>query len=78
MVRSDTGGIVKRINVRQYEKDNKGAVIIKLQNYDIINAVSNTNLKLKDLQDQLTNSNTQLGYCIATSLIKWDSYSYKF
>lgn len=62
-VKSDTGGVVEKINARVYDKVKAGANVLKLTNDDLTNSIEATDIKIKDAQEQLTNSKEQLANC---------------
>lgn len=62
VIRSDTGGTVKKINVLENQYVNNGDVLVELQDDNIVMNKATTDLKIADLQRQLETAQNQLTY----------------
>ena len=59
-IRSESGGTVKNVLAKQYQRVKQGDSIINLQEEDIVEAIKIMDLKLKDLESVLQNSKDSL------------------
>lgn len=62
IIKSDAGGTVTSLNVRENEFVNKGDIILKLENDDLLLTSSSNNMKMENLQAQLEIQQKQLSY----------------
>ncbi len=67
ILRSDAGGTVTSINVRENEFVNSGDVLVKLENEDLLLTSSTNNIKMESLKSQLEIQQKQLDYYTITA-----------
>ncbi len=66
-LRSDAGGTVTSINVRENEFVNSGDVLVKLENEDLVLTSSTNDIKMESLKSQLEIQQKQLDYYTITA-----------
>lgn len=62
ILKSDAGGTVSQINIRENEYVDAGETLIKLENDDLLLTTSTNDIKMDNLQSQLEIKEKQLGY----------------
>ncbi len=67
VLRSDSGGTVLSINVKEKQYVNKGDLLVTLENDSLESSLNTIQLKLKSLQSQLDIKNEQLSYYTLTA-----------
>jgi HlyD family secretion protein len=69
VLKTNTGGTVENINVKENDLVNSGKTLIEIKNDDLSVTKSTNDLKLENLQQQLETANKQLGNCKIYSTI---------
>ncbi len=67
VIKSDSGGTVKSLNIRENEFVNSGDVLVVLENDDLILTSSSNEIKMNNLQYQLEIQQKQLAYYTITA-----------
>jgi HlyD family secretion protein len=62
VIRSESGGVIEKINVIEGQLVSKGMVLAELQNDDLMISKETTALKIEDLNNQLDSAKKQLAY----------------
>jgi HlyD family secretion protein len=67
VLKSDAGGTVTRLDVRENEFVNEGDTLVEMENDDLLLTSSTNNLKMENLKSQLEILQKQLGYYTITA-----------
>lgn len=66
-VKALSSGTVKKLYVSNGQYVNKGTLLVSLDSDDLVNNLKNSEIKLKELKDQLSTAQKLLSYCTITA-----------